>query len=443
MLLRRAAPLRQHCCAREVHAGHWAGIPSFLSSKLEQVGIFSPSRIQELAIPPLVAKQDVALQSVTGSGKTLAYLLPSFGEIDNTSQALQTIVVTPTRELAVQVSAQAKRLARGGSKRRKQNPVIVERAVGRAVPEMLSRLKHNQPHIVVATPQTLCHVLASEALALGSLRTLILDEADSLLTRNNRPYIDELLALPAVAAAQLVCVSATITDEVLQLRPGSMQLVSASAAAQAEAETAAPASSPRYELPEQLRHVSVETQALSASDETRGAHYAGLVARAHAALQPRGTILVFVDMEELAPGILQGLRKRKFRAAALTASLPSDRKARAAVLRQVKSGKLQVLVVSEMAARGMDIPNISTVINLTVPQSSPQYLHRAGRTARLRPQPQLRTSKDNPAPDEAALELRAASPTAESGTVLTFVDEANRDLLEAHQSALDFSIEML
>ena len=129
--------------------------------------------------------------------------------------------------------------------------------------------------------------------------------------------------------------------------------------------------------------------------------------------------------------------------AALTASLPSDRKARQAVLRQVASGKQQVLVVTEMAARGMDIPNISVVINLAVPPSSRQYLHRAGRTARLCPRPQLRTSKENPAPDEDMLELRTASPVAQDGTVLTFVNPENRAALEAHASALAIEMEML
>ena len=289
---------------------------------------------------------------------------------------------------------------------------------------------------------------------------------------------------------------------------GALRLIDADADADADA-------SMRYALPKTLQHVCVARNGhdllrryrsrgasagadgdVAAPDEDMGAegsddaaaaaaeagrHYASWIARAHAAVRPKGVVLAFIDDERVAPELLAGLRSRGFRAGALTASLPPDRKARQALLRKARSGRVAVLVVTEMAARGIDISSVALVVNLRVPASSVQYLHRAGRAARLRGQPQRRGSAAaaatvlgleghadatdaNDATDATDANAAAAgggsgglmdadaldsdeyadavwdeadergggAPQAQHGMVLTFVDKSARPAMEAH-----------
>jgi len=169
-------------------------------------------------------------------------------------------------------------------------------------------------------------------------------------------------------------------------------------------------------MPASLRHIAIPVRALEPDSEggfdAVDAAASKRLAQLHAALEPKGTMLVFVGDESCVQGTLDGLRARKFSCAALTAHHPKDRKARAALLRQVKSGRVQVVLATEMGARGLDLTGVHTVVNLEPPIDTRQYVHRAGRAARMAP---LK------GPVGEVMERGPTAPVAADGVAVTFV----------------------
>jgi superfamily II DNA/RNA helicase len=297
-----------------------------------------------------------------------------------------------------------------------------------------SRLRREPPHAIVATPALAASLVASGHVSLRELRLLVLDEADELLSPAAAPATRALLAAAGAAARaaavggggggeaatptpplRRVWVSATVTPAVVAAAaeaaayarvPHPPVLLSDAAAGAAAAATSAAPPPPamsavlshwRLELgtlPTQTTAVAAAAPAAAASDaaaaadaalDAAAAAAAAAVARLHAALTPKGPILVFAPSGGAAPSLLAALRARAFRAAALTATQPAERRERAAVLRGVRAGRTQVLVTTEMGARGMDLPAVALVVNAGAPLSHGAYLHRAGRAGRSAP----------------------------------------------------------
>jgi len=314
----------------------------------------------------------------------------------------------------------------------------VETAVGVVRPksQWVDRIKESSPHVVIATPRTAHALLAAGALKLNKLSTLVLDEADLLLdVSESQPLVKELLqralgSPKSSSSMQLLLVSATVTPQVVQMcidngRNAPRQVTSCgaphsdapqSAAGQTmEASLGQSGEPPRFALPQQLRHLAVQVPRAQ-SHQIQNATYARFLAKIHATLQPKGAVLAFISDEAAAPGILEGLQRRNFRASAMTATLPKERKARAALLRKVKSGRVQFLLTTEMGARGLDLGEIAVVVNTHPPKDSRQYLHRAGRAGRLH---------RSPGQADAKLAGPAETPEAAPGTVVTMIMETD------------------
>ena len=174
-------------------------------------------------------------------------------------------------------------------------------------------------------------------------------------------------------------------------------------------------------MPPSLRHIAIPMAPLEPHSkrgfEVVDATIAKRLAQLHAALEPNGAMLVFVDDESCVPGTLEGLRSRKFSCAALTAHHPKERKARAALLRKIKSSRVQVVLATEMGARGLDLTGVHTVVNLTPPNTVRQYVHRAGRAARMAP---------HKGPIGNAIEGGPEAPMAAEGVAVTFVPALTR-----------------
>ncbi len=256
---------------------------------------------------------------------------------------------------------------------------------------------------------------------------LVLDEADELLSAAAAPATRAVLAAAREASSRdgsassadaavapplrRVWVSATITPPVARAAaeaaaaaPHPPVLLS-DAGASAQARSAQPEGSAQqaHRVAPALTHYRLDLPALPAlraappaapavapadaraPESAADGATAAAVARLHAALAPKGPILVFAGSGAAAPPLLAALRARSFRAAALTASHPAERRERAAVLRGVRSGRTQVLVTTEMGARGIDLPRVALVVNAGAPPSAGAYLHRAGRAGRCAP----------------------------------------------------------
>ena len=365
---------------------------------------------------------------MTGSGKTLAYAAAVLSRLDvaalgrtgrGAPPATQALVVVPTRELAVQVAAVLTALAGPPSAKRKAAPLRISRLVGLATAEMVARLRKEPPHIAVATPALAAALVSGDAPAmhLGALRTLVLDEADELLAAAIAPATRAVLKAAAAGATakaprepdvplappqlRRYWISATVTPEVVAAAAAEsntpLLLFTDAGAADATASHAAEAAAPPApRLPPALTHwrLALPLPAGTSPDSlVADAERAAIVARLHAALQPKGPMLIFAPSAERAAPIVAALARRSFRAAALTAAAPAERRARAALLRGVRSGRTAALVTTEMGARGLDLPRVALVVNAAPPAGGAgAYLHRAGRAGRHAP------GADAPAP---------------------------------------------
>eukprot|EP00854_Cymbomonas_tetramitiformis_P002924 gene2922-3737_t len=312
------------------------------------------------------------MQWVTGSGKTFAYLLPAFSSIDNYKSWLQVLIIVPTRELAVQVSGVAEKLTYYGKKKYKENPYTVRRLAGPPTESVLQSLKNEAPpHVLIATPTVAKVVLSMNLVSLKHLRFFVLDEVDELLKpdgeheanvsailkkidETKRSQFKERAAASSPPAKhvpaqvlQQVYVSATITDPVLkaaQRNMKDMQVVSD-----------VPQEDPP-KMPDTVQHYALHAASIEEKVST--------ISKIHAAYKPKGCMLIFATEGSHADAAIKALRDRKFRSALLTAKIPKERKARASLHRRIKRGEIEALVITEMGARGLDVPRLELAINL-------------------------------------------------------------------------------
>ncbi len=306
--------------------------------------------VQTQLIPAMLEGKDVVAQSPTGSGKTLAYVLPILEQVDGSKQATQALIVAPSQELSMQILEVLREWTTG-------TDITVTQLIGGAnMQRQLEKLK-KKPTIVVGTPGRLNELIKAKKLKLHEIRYIVLDEGDQLLARDHRTTIKSLIE-GANHQRQVVVVSATITEEIelvasrLMKEPIRIQVN-------------------HDELPAQGKvvHSFVKIEERDKTDMLRRlAHTEGL----------KG--LAFVNnLDQL----LMKENKLKFREANVVA-LHSDMKKeeRKQAITAFRKGEANILIASDVAARGLDIEGITHVIHVDVPHTIEQYLHRSGRAGR-------------------------------------------------------------
>ncbi|MBA3551662.1 MAG: DEAD/DEAH box helicase [Actinobacteria bacterium] len=324
------------------------GVSAPVAATLADRQILHPFPIQELVLPDAMAGRDVLARSRTGSGKTLAFVLPIIERIDPTARQPGALILVPTRELASQVTQEFVDVARvrglrvasvyGGVGIREQG-----RAAGRA-------------HILVATPGRMEDIANRGLVRLDAIRIFVLDEADRMLDMGFQPQVDRLVRrLPK--DRQTMFFSATLDGEVGRL---------------AHAYTR---SARRYEV--EAAHQTVEEVEHRFVPVAAGGKVEALVALLRA---DRGLALVFVRTKRGADRLASKLRAHDVRAVAMHGDLTQA--AREQALSRFESGRVDTLVATDVAARGLDLERISHVINFDPPQDDKGYVHRVGRTAR-------------------------------------------------------------
>lgn len=326
------------------------GIPASLLEKLRPLGITDPTEIQASAIPLVLAGQDVILHSQTGTGKTLAYLLPLLMRIDPTSKALQGLIVVPTQELGMQILGELNRLT-------PETSIIAQQLIGGAnIRHQIDRLK-KRPHVVVGTPGRLVELISEGKLKLHELKTVVLDEVDNLL---KKPFLNDLIRILKATSRdrQTLFASATISAEVQEISARWMR----------EPQTVQIA--PSLKMPSSLIHSYIVSE---------GIHKADTLRRLLHAYQPKVAI-GFVNRSEILQELVQKLTAKGLNVASLSGG--GRKQDRSEILRRFRAGEYQLLLASEVAARGLDIREITHVFNLDLPTDANHYLHRAGRTGR-------------------------------------------------------------
>ncbi|MGN6337581.1 DEAD/DEAH box helicase, partial [Mycobacterium sp.] len=349
--------------------------PSVLRA-IADVGYESPTGIQAATIPALMAGSDVVGLAQTGTGKTAAFAIPILSKIDVTSTATQALVLAPTRELALQV---AEAFSRYGAHLPKINVLPIYGGSSYSV--QLAGLRRGA-HVVVGTPGRVIDHLERGTLDLSHVDYLVLDEADEMLTMGFAEEVDRILS-ETPEYKQVALFSATMPPAIRKITTKYLHdpLEVSTKAKTATAENI----SQRYIQVAGPRKMDALTRVLE--------------------VEPFEAMIVFVRTKQATEEVAEKLRARGLSAAAINGDIPQGQRER--TVAALKDGSIDILVATDVAARGLDVERISHVLNYDIPHDTESYVHRIGRTGRA----------------------------GRSGTALLFVSPRERHLLKAIEKA--------
>ncbi len=327
------------------------GLSAPLLRALEDVGYETPSSIQAESIPPLLAGHDLLGQAQTGTGKTAAFALPLLSRIDLKRKDPQVLVLTPTRELALQVAEAFQRYARY-----LQGFHVLPIYGGQEYGAQIRQLKRGV-HVVVGTPGRVMDHMRRGTLQLKGLQTLVLDEADEMLRMG---FIDDVeWVLEQISETRQVALfSATMPKEIRRVAKNHL---------------------------DQAKEVRIATRTLTAESIRQrywlvsGVHKLDALTRM-LELESFDAMLVFVRTKIATGELAEKLAARGYASEALNGDIPQ--KLRERTVARLKSGQLDILVATDVAARGLDVERISHVVNYDIPYDPEAYVHRIGRTGR-------------------------------------------------------------
>ena len=314
-------------------------------------GYEAPTPIQQRTIPVLLAGRDVIGQAQTGTGKTAAFALPILQAIQPKSRNTQALVLTPTRELAMQVAEAIHSYAA-----KMEHVSVVPLYGGAPIVPQLKRLERGV-HVVVGTPGRLIDHLDRGSLDLSNVKLIVLDEADEMLKMGFIEEVERILG-SAPAERQIALFSATMPDEVMRIanrhlrNPERIEIEHKS--------VAAPAIEQRFLNVSEGQKLEVLTQILE--------------------IEPADAVLIFRRTKTGAAELAERLEARGFAAVAMHGDMTQA--LRESVIRRLRSGQVEIVVATDVAARGLDVEQITHVFNYDVPHDVEAYVHRIGRTGR-------------------------------------------------------------
>jgi len=329
-------------------------ISEAISSGLEAAGIFTTFPIQALTLPLALGGQDIIGQARTGTGKTLAFGVPLLQLIEEHGQSRlpQALVVVPTRELAIQV-ADDLRVAAVNVRAK-----VLTVYGGRAYEPQIDALTAGVD-IVVGTPGRLLDLAERRHLDLSAVRALVLDEADKMLDLGFLPDVERIVRLTP-AQRQTMLFSATMPGDVVTLARRHMRQPTNIRAEGHDAPAPVPSTEQHVFRAHQMDKIEVLARVLQARN--------------------RGLTIVFCQTKRAADQVATALASRGFAVATVHGDLGQGQRERA--LRAFRSGKVDVLTATEVAARGLDVDDVTHVVNYECPDDEMTYVHRIGRTGR-------------------------------------------------------------
>lgn len=324
--------------------------PTLLEA-VQTAGFEETTPIQAGTIPLVMAGKDVIGQAQTGTGKTAAFALPILNSLEMANQNVQALVISPTRELAIQTQEEVYRL---GHFKKARAQVVYG---GADIRRQIRSIKHNDPQIIVGTPGRLLDLIDRHALKIEHIKTLVLDEADEMLDMGFIEDIEKILT-HVPNKHQTLLFSATMPAPIMRISEKFM------------------------DHPEIVKIKSKElTSDLIDQYYVRCKDFEkfDVMTRLFDVQNP-DLALVFGRTKRRVDELSKGLQARGYRAEGIHGDLTQQK--RMSVLRQFKSGDLDVLVATDVAARGLDISGVTHVYNYDIPQDPDSYVHRIGRTGR-------------------------------------------------------------
>lgn len=327
------------------------GLPHYLLKALAGIGYEAPSPIQAQTIPILLEGRDLVGQAQTGTGKTAAFALPFLANLDQDNASPQVLVLAPTRELAIQVAESFQEYSR-----HMKGFHVLPIYGGQAYSLQLRPLKRGV-HVVVGTPGRVCDHIRRGTLDLSNLKALVLDEADEMLRMG---FIDDVTWVldQTPEDRQIALFSATMPDAIRRI--AQKYLNEPEEVLIREKHATADLIRQRYQVVSGPRKLDALTRLLEVED------FEGMI--------------VFVRTRNSTTILAEKLEARGYAAAPLSGDINQAQRER--TIERLKNGKLDIVVATDVAARGLDVDRISHVVNFDIPTDTEAYVHRIGRTGR-------------------------------------------------------------
>ncbi len=329
------------------------GLNSNLTEALKKVNINIPTEIQQTVIPLALENLDIIGQSQTGSGKTLAYLLPLFTKIDPSKREMQAIILTPTHELTMQINAQIRLLSENSGIAVTSMAIMGEVNIQRQIEKL-----RDKPHIITGSPGRILELIKLKKIKSHTVKTIVLDEGDKLLDEKNLGVIKDIVK-STMKDRQLMVFSATISSKAentareLMKNPEMVKI--------RETQALTGNIQHLYILSEQRDKIEVLRKLISAVNPEKA--------------------MVFINKRDEILITTEKLKYHHINAASIFGTAAKEERKNA--LEGFRTGKYNILIASDLAARGLDISSVTHIFNLDLPEDRKEYLHRAGRTGRF------------------------------------------------------------
>lgn len=327
------------------------GLSPNILRAIEKMGFEQATPVQDQSIKPFLDGLDLTVQAPTGTGKTGAFGIPISQTIDTREKKAQVLILSPTRELAMQTSKVLTQLLQY-----KSNARIATIYGGVNIQKQFTALRRH-PQIIIATPGRLLDHLSRRTVKLDHIKTVVLDEADRMLDMGFRKDLDDILrAMPK--KRQTILFSATMSKEIMNITK-------------------------KYQHNAKRIVIAQDTLTVKSVQQfyttvNKGAKKSTLITMLKN--NEYNSALVFVNTKRMADSLSMGLKKNGYIAGSLHGGM--QQKHRDKIMQSYRSGNLKILVATDVAARGIDVNNIDVVINYDIPNDSDCYVHRIGRTGR-------------------------------------------------------------
>lgn len=326
------------------------GINCDIIKILKMDGITNPTPVQEESIIPIKEGNDVIAEAQTGTGKTLAFLLPIFENISPDKDFVQGLIITPTRELAIQIENEAEKF------KKVKDINILAAYGGKDIGSQLKKLKKNI-HLIIATPGRLLDHIERKSIDLSKLKTLVLDEADQLLLMGFKNDVEAIIH-ETPKKRQTLCFSATLNSDVKRMA---------------------------YRYMKDPLTISIKSEDITLDNikqfvvETTDRQKQDALCTVLDQDNPYMAI-IFCRTKRRADELEIALYKRGYDCKKLHSDIPQAKRER--IMKTFRNGDFQYLIATDVAARGLDINGVSHIYNYDIPETVESYIHRIGRTGR-------------------------------------------------------------
>jgi superfamily II DNA/RNA helicase len=322
----------------------------FLQQGWRNKNFTEPTAVQQRAIQPILEGKDVICESPTGTGKTLAYVLPQLEKIDSQRKQIQTVIVVPTKELAMQIYQELQAFTT-------DSPIATASFIGGAnIKRQLEKLKKS-PQIVVGTPGRLVELIALKKIKMHEVKTIVVDEADMLVNQSFRNEVEKVIN-SALRDRQLLFFSATIPESVEKL---GNELMDNPEVIRVNQKEFAPANVDYVYMVCERRDKIDYLRRFARSTESKA--------------------MAFVNEVGYLDEIAAKLAYRGIKAGVITSA--DSKQTRQRVMREFRNDSIPLLVTTDVASRGLDIEGVTHVIHVDLPETIDRFIHRSGRTGRM------------------------------------------------------------